>query len=57
MIEIQSKEYDSAAKGWHVQAVVSLSSGTRSGLHFVSLLSKATEEDLQEAIRLMYEPE
>jgi hypothetical protein len=57
MIDIQSKEYDSAAKGWHVHAVADLKSGTRSGLHFVPLLSKATEEDLQEAIRLMYEPE
>jgi hypothetical protein len=57
MIDIQSKEYDSAAKGWHVHAVADLKSGTRRGLHFVALLSKATEEDLQEAIRLMYEPE
>lgn len=57
MITIQSKEYDSANKQWFVQAVVDLPSGTRRVSHVVSLLSKATEEDLQETIRLMYEPE
>lgn len=57
MITIQDKEYNSANKQWFVQAVVDLPSGTRRVSHVVSLLSKATEEELQEAIRLMYEPE
>ena len=57
MIVIEEKTYDSANKQWIVQATVNLASGYRSGQHAVALLSKATEEDLQEAIRLMYEPE
>lgn len=57
MITIHDKEYDSANKQWFVQAVVDLPSGTRRTSHLVSLLSKATEEELKEAIRLMYEPE
>lgn len=57
MIVIKDKTYDSVNKQWIVQATVDLTSGYRSGQHAVALLSKATEEDLQEAIRLMYEPE
>lgn len=57
MIVIKEKTYDSANKQWIVQATVDLASGHRNGCHAVALLSKATEEDLQEAIRLMYEPE
>lgn len=57
MIVIESKTYDSATKSWSVNASVDLVSGFRRGTHSVPLLSKATEEDLQEAIRLMYEPE
>lgn len=57
MITIQDKEYNSANKQWFVQAIVDLPSGTRRVSHVISLLSKATEEELQEAIRLMYEPE
>jgi hypothetical protein len=57
MIVIEEKTYDSANKQWIVQATVDLTSGYRRGIHSVPLLSKATEEDLQEAIRLMYEPE
>lgn len=57
MIVIEEKTYDSANKQWIVQATVDLASGYRRGVHSVPLLSKATEEDLQEAIRLMYDPE
>jgi hypothetical protein len=56
MIDIQSKEYDSAAKGWHVHAVADLKSGTRRGLHSVELAEDASDDDLKAAVLALYEP-